>query len=117
MFLQWTPVKGLVLKTNNAFETTVGDGRRYWSPEANDGESTLQMSKLQYVQMTTSNTISYSNLFADTHSFRILAGQEAMRNSYNSMYLYSPNVDPAIPYPIRLPQLRTKAAMNTMLTH
>mgnify|MGYP003805987199 CR=1 FL=1 len=99
MFLQWTPVKGLVLKTNNAFETTVGDGRRYWSPEANDGESTLQMSKLQYIQMTTSNTISYSNLFADTHSFRILAGQEAMRNSYNSMYLYSPNVDPAIPYP------------------
>ncbi|MFR9519193.1 MAG: SusC/RagA family TonB-linked outer membrane protein [Rikenellaceae bacterium] len=101
MFLQWTPIKGLVFKTNNSFEGTFGDGIRYWSPEAEYGGTTgtLQMSNTRYTTLTTSNTAQYSNIFADNHSFRVLLGQEAQKQTYVSDYSYSPDVNPEIPYP------------------
>ena len=99
-FLQWTPVKNLSIKTTNAAEGTFGEGRRYWSPETDiDGNTTLQSSVTQYMQMTTSNTITYSNVFNDQHNVRALVGQEAMRRTYHEYSIYSPNVDPDIPYP------------------
>jgi TonB-linked SusC/RagA family outer membrane protein len=98
-YLQWEPVRNLTIKTNNAAEGTFGEGRRYWAPETNEGVATLQASMLRYVQLTTSNTITYNNIFNGTHSLRVLAGQEAMRRTYTSYYLYSPDVDPAIPFP------------------
>jgi len=96
-YLQWTPVKGLVFKTNNMFESTFGDGRRYWGPDPGDTEGTLQVSKTQYIQLTTSNTATYTAAFGN-HNLRLLAGQEAMKNSYNEMYAYAPGVDANIPY-------------------
>ncbi len=98
-FLEWEPVRNLVVKTNNAAEGTFGEGRRYWSPETSEGEATLQSSTNKYIQLTTSNTITYSNIFDEQHSVRALAGQEAMKRTYNYYYIYSPDVDPAIPYP------------------
>lgn len=99
-YLQWSPIKNITIKTTNAAEGTFGEGRRYWSPETDiDGATTLQSSTLQYMQLTTSNTITYNNIFNDQHNVRALVGQEAMRRTYNSYYIYSPNVDPAIPYP------------------
>ncbi|MDX9781907.1 MAG: TonB-dependent receptor [Bacteroidales bacterium] len=99
-YLQWSPIKNITIKTTNAAEGTFGEGRRYWSPETDiDGATTLQSSTLQYMQLTTSNTITYNNVFNDQHNVRALVGQEAMRRTYNSYYIYSPNVDPAIPYP------------------
>ena len=38
-------------------------------------------------------------MLGEQHNFSFLAGQEATRNDYNSYYLYSPEVDPDIPYP------------------
>lgn len=98
-YLQWEPVRNLTIKTNNAAEGTFGEGRRYWAPETNEGVATLQASMLRYVQLTTSNTITYNNIFNGTHSLRVLAGQEAMRRTFTYYYLYSPDVDPAIPFP------------------
>ena len=88
-FLQWTPVKNLSIKTTNAAEGTFGEGRRYWSPETDiDGNTTLQSSVTQYMQMTTSNTITYSNVFNDQHNVRALVGQEAMRRTYHEYSIY-----------------------------
>ena len=98
MFLEWKPVKGLVLKTNNAAELTFGEGRRYWAPETNEGETNLQLSNVRHRLLTTSNTATYSRDF-DDHSFRILGGQEAMQRVFTYNYSSSPNVDPNIPFP------------------
>ena len=99
MYLQWSPLKTLVFRTTNAIETTFESGRRYWSPENNQGEATLQTSRAEYIQMTTSNTATFSDIFADIHSVRVLVGQEAMQRNYDYFYAYSPKVNPAIPYP------------------
>jgi len=97
MYLQWEPIQGLVFKTNNMYEGTFGKGIRYWGPDPGDTEGTLQGSRTEYVQLTTSNTMTYSKMFGE-HSVRVLVGQEAMRRTYESMYGYAPGVDANIPY-------------------
>ncbi|MDY0200725.1 MAG: SusC/RagA family TonB-linked outer membrane protein, partial [Tenuifilaceae bacterium] len=98
-FISWTPIDGLEFKSNNAAEGTFGEGRRYWAPDYGGTTGTLQSSSLKYLQLTTSNTVTYSKIFDEVHSFRVLGGQEAMRRTYNSYYIYSPDVDVLIPYP------------------
>jgi TonB-linked SusC/RagA family outer membrane protein len=98
--VEWKPLRGLTLATNNSAEFAIGEGRRYWSPEADYAETaTLQVSNTKYIQLTTSNTVSYDTYLMDVHSIRVMAGQEATNHMFNSYYIYSPNVDPAIPYP------------------
>jgi len=100
-YLSYKPIEKVELKSNNAMEGTFGEGRRYWDPRAraNKTTGTLQASTLQYVQVTTSNTASYNDVFAEDHYVRALVGQEAMKRTYKSYYIYSPDVDPQIPYP------------------
>ncbi len=97
VYLQWEPVKGLVIKTNNSAEGTFGEGRRYWAPNPGGSTGTLQTSNTQYLQLTTSNTISYTNTWGK-HGFNALVGQEAMYNNYKEYYVYAPTVDAAVPY-------------------
>jgi TonB-linked SusC/RagA family outer membrane protein len=101
MYLQYEPIKDLVIKTNNSAEITSEEGRRYWSPEADyyNTDGTLQSSTALFRQLTTTNTITYNKTFNEVHNTRILAGQEATKQDYWSYYLYSPHVDPDIPYP------------------
>jgi TonB-linked SusC/RagA family outer membrane protein len=99
LYVEWEPVTGLKLKTNNGAEYTDGEGRRYWSAEADpQGIGTLQVSRSKYGQLTSSNTISYGK-YVNDHNFNILGGFEVIDNAYNSYYIYSPDVDPAIPFP------------------
>ncbi|RLD54909.1 MAG: hypothetical protein DRI97_10540, partial [Bacteroidetes bacterium] len=99
VFLEWEPMIGLKFKTNNAVEYTDGEGRRYWSPEADfAGNATLQTSRTKYKQLTSSNTVSY-NKYINNHDISVLGGAEIISNGNNSYYIYSPDVDPAIPYP------------------
>ncbi|MBD3293819.1 MAG: SusC/RagA family TonB-linked outer membrane protein, partial [Armatimonadia bacterium] len=98
-YVEWEPIAGLKLKSTNGVEYTDGEGRRYWSPEADfAGNATLQVSRTKYSQITTSNTASYNRYFSD-HSINVLAGFEAFDNQNNSYYIYSPDVDPNIPFP------------------
>lgn len=99
LYLQWTPIKGLVLKTTNAAEMNFTQGLRYWSPETNWGSATSQNDDKMYRLLTTSNTASYENTFQENHSYRILVGQEALHRYYNYDYIYAPNVDGGIPLP------------------
>ncbi len=100
VYAQWDIMKGLALKTNNSVEHTDGEGRRYWSKEADfAGNSTLQVSNSKYTQLTTSNTLTYSGVFRDNHGITGILGAETLVNDYNSYYIYTPDVDPLIPYP------------------
>jgi len=108
MFLRWEPVKHLVIETRNSAEAAFTQDRRYWSP-LSDGapggsEATLQATKSQYTNLTTSNTINYSNVFGGYHSLRVLLGQEATAYKYQYSYVYAPGVDPQIPYQNTAPQ-------------
>jgi TonB-linked SusC/RagA family outer membrane protein len=102
LFLEVKPFKGFTLKTNNSYEITDGEGRRYWSDKSDAAANpvaTLQTSNSRYSQLTTSNTATYDLQLGDRNNFSFLAGQEATRNDYNSYYIYSPNVNPDIPFP------------------
>ena len=95
-YLQWQPIKNLILKTNNSAETTFGEGRRYWAPDPGDTEGTLQTSTTQYVTLTTSNTATY-NVAKNGNNIRLMVGQEAMRRMFNYYYMYG-TVSGKIPY-------------------
>ncbi len=98
MFLEWKPIRQLSLKTTNSVEASFMDSRSYDHPDADpDGEANLSTYRIKEIRYTTSNTITYNDKFAD-HSVRLLAGQEAMLNTYDYVGVSSPNVDPAIPY-------------------
>jgi TonB-linked SusC/RagA family outer membrane protein len=99
-YLEYQIVKGLTAKTTNSIEMTDGEGVRYWSPEANYGETLgyLQTSRTKYSLLTTSNTLNFAKDFG-SHSLTAVAGQEASKYDYNEYYITSPNVDPNIPFP------------------
>ncbi len=99
MFLEWKPIRQLTFKTNNSAEASFIDSRNYNNPVADpDGQSSLYTYRTKEIRYTTSNTATYSDLFGQ-HSVRVLAGQEAMINTYDYLGVASPNVDPDIPYP------------------
>jgi len=100
IFFEWTILDDLMFKTTNNYEYADGEGRRYWSPKADPTTDlgTLQTSRTRYAQMTTSNTLTYTRSFGK-HNLQGIAGQEAMRYTDNSYYVYSPDVDPDIPFP------------------
>ncbi len=100
VYLDWNIFEGLNARTTNSIEFTDGEGRRYWSPQSEKGGElgTLQTSRTKYLQLTTSNTLSYAKPFGK-HSVSVIAGQEAIKYSYNEYYIYSPFLDPSIPFP------------------
>ncbi len=76
------------------------EGRRYWANEAhnfNAGYPILQTTETQYRVLTTSNTISYEDVFGK-HNLRVLAGQEAIHDHAWQQYQYSDDLNPDIPY-------------------
>ncbi len=98
MYLEWKPIRQLTFKTNNSAEASFIDSRSYNNPKADpDGNSSLDTYRIKEIRYTTSNTATYNDKFGD-HSVRVLAGQEAMLNTYDYVGVSSPNVDPAIPY-------------------
>ena len=108
----WTPFKNLVIDSKNSEEATFIDARRYWNPYNNEGVATLQTYKYNISQMTTSNTVTYSNLFGGYHSLRVVLGQEAMKYKTDSEYISAPGVNPDIPYPNTADQTKTEASVS-----
>jgi TonB-dependent starch-binding outer membrane protein SusC len=100
VYLDWIILEGLTARTTNSIELTDGEGNRYWNPLSNFGTTlgTLQTSRTQYTQLTTSNTLSY-NKQAGAHSISVVAGQEATKYSDVEYSIYSPDIDPSIPFP------------------
>ncbi len=100
-FLRWELTKNLVAETKNSAEVAFTQDRRYWSPKSHPkqgGTGTLQTTNSQFQNLTTSNTLNYTNIFEGYHSVRALLGQEANRYNYEFMYTSAQGVDPEIPY-------------------
>lgn len=116
MFLRWEPVKHLVIETRNSAEVAFAQDRRYWNPLSygtpGGSDATLQATKSQYTNFTTSNTINYSNVFGGYHSLRVLLGQEATAYKYEYSYVYAPGVDPQIPYQNTAPQANVESEVG-----
>ena len=98
IYLEWKPIEQLTFKTTNALEFVYVDSKQYWAPETNEGTATLWKYWTKDTRYTTSNTVTYNDLFGD-HSVRVLAGQEAMVDTYDYLGGKSPNVNPLIPFP------------------
>lgn len=100
VYLDWSILDFLSFRTTNNYEYADGEGRRYWSAEADPTTDlgTLQVSRSKYTQMTTSNTLNFLKSFG-VHNLQATTGQEATRYMNNDYYVYSPDVDPNIPFP------------------
>lgn len=99
LYLEYKPIKQLTFKTNNSAEFSYDKTRMYTNPEADyEGSAIVQEIRSDIRRLTTSNTINYTDMFGD-HSLHAMAGQEAMLQTYEAISGYSPNIDPAIPYP------------------
>lgn len=98
-YLEWKPIPQLTIKTTNSFEAALLDSKQYWAPETNEGVATLFKIWTKDLRFTTSNTITYADVFAQKHNVRLMVGQEAMTDTYDYLYGYSPNVDPQMPFP------------------
>ena len=100
-YLEWKPIKQITLKTTNAAELKFIESRRYWSLEAHNyasGYPELQSIHSQRRSLTTSNTATYEDTFAEKHHLRVLLGQEANHYHYQYFYGMSVNLNPQIPY-------------------
>ena len=100
-YLEYSPIKQLTFKTTNGVDLTFGESRRYWSSEAHNnatGYPRLQQGETTYRTLTTSNTATYQDVFADKHSVRLLAGQEATAYYYIDNFQRIGNINPDIPY-------------------
>jgi TonB-dependent starch-binding outer membrane protein SusC len=113
VYLEWNIIKDLAARTTNSIEYTDGEGNRYWNPLANFGTTlgTLQTSRTKYLQLTTSNTLTYNKMFG-RHSLSVIGGQEATKYSYNEYYIYSPDIDPNIPFPNSATSINDDADYN-----
>lgn len=98
--LRWSPVKGLDLETKNSMETFFVNARNYYSPMAHDPDYSYQLEEQsrELIQLTTSNTATYANIFGGYHSVRAVVGQEAMSYSSKSRLNYTPEANPDMPY-------------------
>jgi TonB-linked SusC/RagA family outer membrane protein len=100
VYFDWNIMEGLSARTTNNIEVTDGEGNRYWNPLSNYGTTlgTLQTSRTQFLQLTTSNTLNYSKAFGK-HSVSVIGGQEATKYTDVEYSIYSPDIDPNIPFP------------------
>lgn len=98
LYLEWKPIRQLTFKTNNSVEFSLNQARQNRSAYTHQGTATDFEYINKQIRYTTSNTATFDDKYGD-HSVRVLAGQEAMSETYDLLGGYSPGVDPAIPYP------------------
>lgn len=88
-FLELEPIKGLKLKTVFSPDFITNDEHRYWNKEHGNGPAyngRLDKYHTTDLMYTSTNTISYSNILNDIHSFNVMAGMEYWRSTYEYLY-------------------------------
>ena len=100
MYLDWKPLPQLTLRSTNAVELRWTDGKRYWSEKSHNykaGYPVLQTTNTHYRSLTTSNTATWQDVYADVHNVRALLGQEASHDFGQQYYINSQGLNPDIP--------------------
>lgn len=104
--LQWTPLAGLVLRTEANFSIKKGESWEYYGPLTGEGQkainrglpvaSTGQTHRESY---TWTNTISYAHTVKNNHNFSYLLGQEIynsqQKKSDQTNHLFARTIDAA----------------------
>lgn len=83
--LTWTPIKGLVLQTEAAYNITFSDTNRFWGPLTGTGQNNNSLPVAEVINSQSSsytwtNTATYDFSLNEEHNFSFLLGQEI----YNS---------------------------------
>ena len=99
-YLEWKPIKQLTFRTNNSVEYAYTNSRQYSPSFINTASygATLNTADIQYRLLTTSNTITYDDVFNDVHSVNVLVGQEANTYEYSFNQAISYHVNEQRPY-------------------
>lgn len=99
-YLEWKPIKQLTFRTNNSVEYAYTNSRQFSPAFINTASygATLNTADVQYRLLTTSNTVTYDDLFNDVHSLNIMLGQEANTYEYSYNQAVSYHVNEQRPY-------------------
>ncbi|MDT3386858.1 MAG: SusC/RagA family TonB-linked outer membrane protein, partial [Bacteroidota bacterium] len=79
--LTWTPIKGLVLQTEAAYNITFSDTNRFWGPLTGTGQNNNSLPVAEVINSQSSsytwtNTATYDFSLNEEHNFSFLLGQE-----------------------------------------
>ena len=99
-YLEWKPIKQLTFRTNNSVEYAYTNSRQFSPAFINTASygAALNTADVQYRLLTTSNTVTYDDLFNDVHSLNIMLGQEANTYEYSHNQAISYHVNEQRPY-------------------
>lgn len=99
-YLEWKPIKQLTFRTNNSVEYAYTNSRQFSPAFINTASygASLNTADVQYRLLTTSNTVTYDDLFNDVHSLNIMLGQEANTYEYSHNQAISYHVNEQRPY-------------------
>lgn len=99
MSLQWTPIKGLVLRTEGNYEIRFSDRYQFYGPLTTEGQRTYNQglpvatNREQTTEAYTwTNTANYSFTLSDVHNLSFLLGQEIYnkqtrtKDQYNHLF-------------------------------
>jgi len=102
-YLEIQLMEGLKLKTTNNYEYTGGEERTWWDPRS-EGTTlgNLWSHRTLRNQVATSNVLTFNRAFGD-HTVQVIAGQEALRYTYNRLTVNSVDADGDIPFPTTSP--------------
>lgn len=102
--LQWTPIEGLVLRSEGNYSISMGDEMQYYGPLTKEGQEVenqgLPLATIKDTHKesyTWTNTASYSFTHKDYHNFSFLLGQEIhnsqTRTKNQTAHLFARSVD------------------------
>ena len=87
--LKWTPIKGLVLRSEANYNISFRDTQRYWGWLTSEGQKAVHQQKpvaaltnRTVESYTWTNTASYDMTLKDVHNFSFLLGQEIYHTQY-----------------------------------
>jgi TonB-linked SusC/RagA family outer membrane protein len=88
-YLELEPVKDVKLKTVFSPDFITNNEHRYWNKEHGNGKSyngRLDKYHTTDLMYTSTNTLSYSHLFADRHQVNAMVGMEYWKSNYEYLY-------------------------------
>ena len=102
--LKWTPIKGLVLRSEGNYTIVFNDTQRFWGWLTSNAQSAVHqqrpvaaLTKRTSESYTWTNTASYDFTLKDLHNFSFLLGQEIYHSQYKenkqTAHLFARDID------------------------
>ena len=99
--VEWTPIKGLMLRTDGAQFIEFGDENNFWGYLTKEAQNNLPVAKItkkQKEKYIWTNVASYGTTLQDVHNISVTAGQELQhvqsKNNVNSARYFPKEIGP-----------------------